>query len=631
MFGILLVAIGVMFSTLASGDDAAQPQLPNILWITAEDMSPTLGCYSDAYAQTPNLDAFARQSTRYSHAFATAPVCSPSRSCLIHGCAATTTGTHSMRSLMPLPENMQGLPALLREHGYYTSNNVKTDYNTADEPEIVRSSWDDSSPTAHWRNRKPDQPFFCVMNLMTTHQSRTMVWPYQQFQDEIQSQLAQDEIHSPADVPLPPYYPDTPVVRKTMARYYDCVTVMDKQVGDLLRQLSDDGLVENTIVLFYSDHGSGMPRHKRALFDSGMRVPLMIRVPQSFAKWAPTAPGHWSDRLVCFSDFAPTVLSLAGIKELPSYVRGRPFLGALATEPRQFVYGHRDRVDEILDTARSVRSRRYLYIRNFIPHRGWNQQNAWCDQGAIRADFYALAKSGKATRAQAQYLNPTRPVEELYDCEADPLNLVNLAGKPENDQRLRQMRSHLFDHLRQSSDLGFVPEIELAKIASERPPMDWVASGDYQIGSCLEAASLVGSTRWPEIESALTDQNVSVRYWGAVACTAADSLSDQLIGFLKGRLTDPSVAVRIEAAGALAHHGKTELGFDVLRDIVSSSNRSETEILYAARTIEMLADPSQRDVMQRLYDRFEHAPGDMAWFIRFSTTGYLSRLPAQEP
>lgn len=621
-------AVALLLGCLAFSHAAERP---NILWITAEDMSPTLGCYGDDYATTPHLDRFAEQSTRYSHAFATAAVCSPSRACLIHGVAATTQGTHPMRSLLPLPTDMKGLPALLRDAGYYTCNNVKTDYNTASEPEIVEASWDESSATADWRDRADGKPFFSVINLMTSHQSRTMVWPYEQFQSEIQSQLMAGEIHSPAAAPVPPYYPDTPLVRKTIARYYDCVTVMDKQVGQILADLQRDGLADDTIVFFYSDHGSGMPRHKRVLYDSGMRVPLMIRFPDRYKTSAPTEAGGWTDRLVCFADFLPSVLSLAGIQSLPDYVTGQPFLGPLQTTPREYVFGHRDRVDEIIDKARSVRSKRYLYIRNFMPHRGWNQQNAWCDQGAIRADFYALAESGQATAAQAQYLNARRPREELYDCETDPLNLNNLADSPKHQPTLREMQLTLARELVRSNDVGFIPEIELKRIAETKPPMlVWKGVMKAFLRRQLEAASFVGTERFENIAYALDAEDPAVRYWGAVACTACDRLPQDLRAALRDRLDDESLAVRIEAAGALVKHGDREEGYEVLDEILTDFDRSPTVLLYASRTVELLADPSRRELMQSLHDRFKNEPGDMAWFIRFSTTGYLNRLPSQE-
>ena len=456
-----------------------------------------------------------------------------------------------MRSRFPLPAEMKGFPSILRQAGYYTTNNVKTDYNSAAEESIIAASWDDNSETADWRGKKTDQPFFSIFNLMTSHQSRTMVWPYEQFKDEVQSQLNASEVHDPAQVPLPPYYPDTPLVRKTVARYYDCVAVMDKQVGEILKQLETAGLAENTIVFFYSDHGSGMPRHKRALFDSGMHVPLLIRFPDKYKHLAPTAAGATIGRLVCFEDFAPTVLSLAEIDSLPDFMRGYAFLGPLDMTEREYTFGHRDRVDEIIDMARSVRSKDYLYIRNFMPHLGYNQQSAWIDQGEIRRDFYALADSGDANPAQAQYLNPRRPREELYDCVADPMNLNNLAESAEHRPTLLKMRDVVRNHVIESRDLGFVPEIEQWRGTKGTTPIEWAKSDGFEVESLLGAAELVGSNDFDAIGHALDHANAAVQYWGAVACSAAASLPDDSARRLTTALEDSSLAVRIEAAGAL--------------------------------------------------------------------------------
>ena len=253
---------------------------PNILWITAEDMSPVLGCYGEKDAVTPHIDQLAQESIKFTNAFASAPVCSPSRSCLIQGALPPSMGTQHMRSGFPLPATFTGFPARLKKEGYYNTNNVKTDYNSGNYQQIIEKSWDESSANAHWRKRaKKEMPFFSVFNLMTSHQSRSMVWPYEKFKNEIQSKIPKEHIHNPQKITLPPYYPDTPIVRKTVARLHDCVTAMDQEVGDILKQLKEDGLAENTIVFFFSDHGSGMPRHKRALLDSGMHVPLLVRFP----------------------------------------------------------------------------------------------------------------------------------------------------------------------------------------------------------------------------------------------------------------------------------------------------------------------------------------------------------------
>ncbi|MDP6718319.1 MAG: sulfatase, partial [Pirellulaceae bacterium] len=453
-----LIFLFLLIDTTFVGGAESDP--PNILWITAEDMSATLGCYGDEYAITPSIDRLSKESVRYTNAFATAPVCSPTRSCLITGCYATSLGTHNMRSAFPVPKSIRGFPTILRDAGYYTTNNVKTDYNTSSWQRIVKESWNDNSDTAHWRKRPAKngkQPFFSIFNLMTSHQSRTMVWTYDRFQREVQSRLTKDEIHDPSKVPLPPYYPDTPVIRRTVARYYDCVSAMDKQVGEILRQLEDDGLADDTIVFFYSDHGSGMPRHKRALLDSGMHVPLLIRFPKKCQHLAPAMPGETVDRLVSFVDFAPAILSLAGL-DIPPHMQGRPFLGKPNSESRDYVYGHRDRVDEVIDMARSVRGKRYLYIRNYMPHLGYNQPTAWPDLGDIRHEFYRLTDPQQMTGPQWHFAGPTRPVEELYDCQSDPLNLNNLADSGEHSKVLNQLRAAHRGHVKKTLDLGFVPE-----------------------------------------------------------------------------------------------------------------------------------------------------------------------------
>ncbi len=274
----------------ASADDPESADRPNILWITAEDLSPDLGCYGNAYATTPYLDQLAQEGVRYTHAFASAPVCSPARSCLITGVYATSLGTQNLRSDFPIPDRIVGFPKFLREQGYYCSNNVKTDYNTADAKRLTQESWDESSATAHWRNRAEGQAFFSVFNLMETHQSRTCVWSFEEFEEKIGSQLTPAARHDPEEAPVPPYYPDIPIVRSTLARYYDCISVMDLKVGQLLKQLEDDGLADSTVVFFYGDHGAGLPRGKRVLFDSGLRVPLLIRVPPRFAHECPRFP-----------------------------------------------------------------------------------------------------------------------------------------------------------------------------------------------------------------------------------------------------------------------------------------------------------------------------------------------------
>ena len=612
---------------------------PNILWITAEDMSPVLGCYGDKFAVTPNIDKLARESVRYTKAFASAPVCSPSRSCLITGCYPTSLSTQQMRSGFAIPKSMRGFPALLRAQGFYTSNNVKTDYNTGNYADIIKASWNESSAPAHWRKR-PDKakPFFSVFNLMTSHQSRSMVWPYARFKEEVQSTLSASAIHDPKKVPVPPYYPDTPLIRRELARFYDCVTAMDIQVGAILKQLEEDGLAGNTIVFFYSDHGSGMPRHKRALLDSGMHVPLIIRFPKKWQHLAPSKPGTTTSRLVSFVDYAPTVLNLLG-QPIPEAMQGEPFLGPNNAKPRRYVYGHRDRVDEVRDLSRSVRDERYLYIRNYMPHLGYNQPTAWPDSGEIRHEFYRMTNKEKMTAAQWHFAGPTRPVEELYDCQADPQNLKNLAGSEAHQKTLKRLRKAHRKHITQTVDLGFLPESEAWEMFSNKTGWELGQRGQVKIASIHKAAAQVGMADESVLTKNLRSKNANVRYWGALGLAHHKALQIETKQLLRNALNDPSPAVRIEAANTLARAGDPKPAIRAL--IKDLEHENLIIVTHAARTIELLGETAlaAKVPMAAALKRAETIrppdtpatvvlPGDkdLAMFVAFSCRAFLDGL-----
>jgi len=594
---------------------------PNILWITCEDMSPNLGCCGDAFATTPNIDRLARQSVRYTNVFVTAPVCSPVRSCLITGVCATTLGTPNLRSRMPIPAEMKGFPSYLRAAGYYCTNNVKTDYNTSNEPAIIKASWDECSAKAHWRGRRAGQRFFSIFNDMTTHQSRTMVWPYEQFRKQIQARLAPAERHDPAKAPLPPYYPDTPVVRRTVARYYDCITAMDKNVGRILKELETDGLADETIVFFYSDHGAGLPRHKRLLLDSGMHVPLLIRFPEKYRHLAPARPGETVDRLLSSVDFPPTVLSLAGVA-IPEYMQGRAFLGRTAARPRRRIYGARDRVDEAFDLARSVRDANWLYVRNYMPHVSYNQPSYYSDLGEIRAEITRLAKAGKLTSpAQRHYAGPTRPLEELYDTANDPHQVHNLAGEAKHKPRLETMREALRRRLLETRDLGFLPELDMAARSRGGTPYEMARrEGAYPLERILAAAELVGTgpDSMPVQIRLLNDTDPAVRYWAAVGLRALGAKARPARDALTAALADASPAVRIEAAWALAELGPAEKPLRLLMKELEGANKRAA--LRAARALEMLGAKARPALaaMKRALAAARKGKGDSNMFIRFA-------------
>ena len=554
--GLVALAVTVLSSYTAR---AAEVDPPNILWITIEDISPHLGCYGDDYAVTPSIDTFARDAVRYSHAFASAPVCSPARSCLITGVYASSLGTQRLRSVFPIPDSIRGFPAYLREAGYHTSNNVKTDYNTSDAKRLIEESWDESSKTATWRGRKEEgQPFFSVINLTTTHQSRASVWSFEEFEEKVGSELGPELRHDPAKAPLPPYYPDTELARRTVARYYDCITLVDRQVGEILNDLESDGLSADTIVFIYSDHGMGLPRGKRNLHDSGLQVPLLIRFPEKWKRLAPAAAGDWVERLVSFVDFPPTMLSILGL-EIPGYMQGRAFLGDAAAEPREYVYGARDRVDEADDVARSVRDGRWLYIRNYMPHLSSMQFERYSDGSDFRREFLRLAGEGKLDAAQMTYAAPRRAVEELYDTTVDPHQVSNLADIGEYEAVLKRMRAEHRRWLRETRDVGLLPEAEAAAIvAAEGVPLYEWARGQAQCpgDAVLDAAGAVGGpVTDAQFAEGMESKDAAVRYWTVMSGAAQAEPSALVRAGLEKSLADESASVRGRGGGRACARG----------------------------------------------------------------------------
>ncbi len=443
----------------------------NILWISCEDTSPTYGCYGDPYAVTPNLDKLAAEGTRYTHAFSAYPVCAPSRSSIITGMYPATIGSHHMRSLAVPPPEVRCFPEYLRAAGYYCTNNAKTDYNF----EAPLTAWDESSNQAHWRNReRADQPFFAVFNLLTTHES--------QYRDPSQeTQRAVERLsfrHDPAKAPVPPYFPDTPVVRRDLANYYDTVSAMDLQVADLLKQLDEDGLRDNTVVFHWGDHGWGLPRGKRWPYDSGTRVPLLVRGPGISA-------GEVNHDLVSLMDLGPTVLSLAG-QAIPKQMQGVPFLGGAKAKAREYVFSARDRMDEAYDMMRAVRDHRFRYIRNYQPGKPYAQHIDYMELMPTMREMRRVYKEsllngphgsgGKLTAAQAKFFAPEKPREELYDSVADPHEIQNLAGDARFAQELARLRAVHEQFMRETGDLGEVPEAEL--VERMRPGGKWQVTAE---------------------------------------------------------------------------------------------------------------------------------------------------------
>jgi len=627
--GVSAAALSLERGLKAAGGQPAPAERPNILWISCEDTSPWLGYCGEAYARTPNLDRLAGEGVHYTNAFASAPVCAPSRFAIITGIYAHSMGTQRLRSKFPVPDSVKGFPTYLRGAGYYCTNNVKTDYNTSAEPRIIRESWDECSAKAHWRNRKPGQPFFAVFNLVETHQGQAFI-------SQADSKVPAAEQHDPAKAPLPPYYPDTALARGTMARVHDCITAMDAHAGAVLAELQADGLKDDTIVFFWPDHGQGIPRGKRTLWDTGLKIPLVIHFPAKYRHLSPTAAGGKCDRLVSLMDFGPTLLSVLGLP-VPSHMQGVAFLGPAAGLPREYVYGARDRVDEVLELSRSVRDKRYLYIRNYMPDLSWNQPETYSDQLPLRREIARLAAEGKLGEAQLTYAGPNKPPEALYDTEKDPpagsprrpgegpWQMKNVAGDLEYAPVLARMKKALREWQVSCRDVGLIHEWQAAKMCEGGRPLCEAAreEKDFALARVLDTAERVGLPgQTEEFVRRLSDADPTVRYWAAVGLRVAGRDAAAAKDALRRALGDSSMPVRVEAAGVLVGQLEDRDALDLLAGIIRS--RDEHAVLHAARTLQLLGEKA-RPVLSAMREAIPQCGEFARWSLEAAVAGLTGK------
>jgi len=548
---VLCVAVACLSAVCAKPQAAWGADRPNVLWVTSEDNGPHLGCYGNKDAVTPNLDALAAKGMRYTNAWSTAPVCAPARTVLITGMWAPSLGAEHMRSQVPLPDHIKVYPTYLREAGYYCTNNSKTDYNVAVN---MKAAWDASSPNAHWKNRAEGQPFFAIFNYTTSHES--------QIRNNINEK---DRIHDPAQVYIPAYHPDAPEVRKDWAQYHDRMTMMDKQCGNTIAQLAEAGVDEDTIIIYYGDHGSGMPRNKRWPYNSGLNVPLIVYVPDKWKHLAPPdyEPGGSSDRLVSFYDLAPTLLATCGV-EPPQHMHGKPFMGKkehVADEP-QYAFGFRGRMDERYDMVRVVRDKRYIYMRHFMPHKVYGQHIAYMFQTPTTRVWKQMFDEGKLNDAQSLFWQ-TKPSEELYDLHADPDEVNNLAESAEHQDTLKRMRKALMNQLHDWRDIGFLPEGQIHSRTNDDTPREMgLDESRYpmkRIVAMAEKASSLKATDTQALLDGFGDRDSAVRYWAAMGL-----LMREAVGVQAGReklhkaLEDEAPIVRVIAAESLGRYGTEE-------------------------------------------------------------------------
>lgn len=554
---ICILIIVAVFSFYGCTDQNDNSKKPNILWLVSEDNSPLLGCYGDEFATTPRLDKLASEGVLYTHAFANAPVCAPARSTIISGMYANSLGTENMRSGYAIPGSIKFFPYYLRKAGYYCTNNAKEDYNMA-KPDSV---WDESSHTAHYKNRGEDQPFFAVFNIGVSHESS--IHRYDSITD-----------HDPSAVPIPPYHPDTDLIRHDWAQYYDRITDMDSIVGIFLDSLDAQGLADNTIVFYYSDHGGVLARSKRFLYETGTHVPFIVRFPDKFQYMAPSGPGSQAHRIISFVDLAPTMLSLAGI-DIPGYMQGHAFLGSQkTTENPEYAFLFRGRMDERYDMMRSVRSQKYRYIRNYMPFRPWGQHLEYLWKAPSARSWEKTYQTGKANETQSRFWQ-VKPPEELYDVENDPYEVHNLAGDPGYQEILKEMRTSCYNHSLAINDVGFIPEGQYATRFGEKPAYEVLRNGNIPLNRIIETANMATSgseANIPGIINRLEDNDPAVRYWAATGCIMFGGKVVKAKPTLQNLLSDPSGEVRIAAAEALYYMNEKGKGLTALIKALDHEN-----------------------------------------------------------
>ena len=587
----------VCFLALSSFRTQASER-PNILWLSAEDIGPHIACFGDPHAITPNLDGLAKRGVRYARTFTTAGVCAPCRSGIITGMYQTTLGTHHMRCSANLPEHIRPFPAYLREAGYYTSNNSKQDYQFKTPADV----WNESGRKAHWRNRKDkDQPFFAVFNFTGCHESGiASAGKYKTVTKDLKSSQRQDAAKLTT---FPPYYPETPAAREDWKRNYELITAMDAWAGNLIGQLKADGLYENTIIFFWSDHGVGLPRGKRWLYDSGTHIPLIVRIPEKYRVGDQGKPGQQTKELVSSIDFGPTVLNLAGI-DVPQHVQGRAFLGENLSTPRDFVFGARDRMDERYDIIRMVRDERFKYIRNYEPLKTFYQYMNTPEKGATMRDLRRLHDAGKLARIPNLFFAPNKPVEELYDCDNDPHELNNLAADPKYAARLKRLRSAHLDWVKRTKDLGLIAEpiiIEREKKIGHRYGILRQGNGDAVSKRVAEVAvqASAGKKALPRLVAALSDEDAAVRYWAATGLGNIGRPARSAKGKVALLLKDDSSVVRTAAARALARMGSPKPALEVLKNELK--NGEQWERLHAAIVLDEM-DEEARPAVKAMHE-----------------------------
>lgn len=550
---------------------------PNILWITIEDTSPQfMGCYGNKAASTPVIDKLASEGIRFTNAFSTGTVCSPSRSTIITGVPTYKMGTGHHRSNYPIPEFIKGFPYYLKQQGYYTSNNEKTDYNIANEKNFIAEAWNESSHTASWAGRDANQPFFSVFNFAESHQSRTMSMPFEWYEKYVWNELPESDRIADDAFDMPPFYNDTPYMRKQFARVYNSIKLTDNRIGELLEKLEEDNLKENTIIFFYADHGEGMPRGKTNGINLGYRVPFVVWFPEKFKHLSPWGKaGTVTNELINFEDLAPTMISLAG-GEIPEYLNGRVFIGDKRSEEKNYILLSSDRADNGPDLIRTMTDGRFVYSRNFMPFMPEMRYIRYIEIADITKHMRADFKNNKLNALQQAPFKP-RPAELLYDIENDIWETKNLVNNPEYEGVLVKMRNQLDKEVLKFKDVLFLPEYEVGLISKTETPYQYrLDSKKYDFEAIYKAASLSGIQGNKTVKKQiklLKSTNKIVRYWAAVGLMSQPGKElKSCKNKLRDALNDNYPPVAITAAAILYTNFESDKAEKILKEHAQSEH-----------------------------------------------------------
>jgi len=497
----------------------------------------------------PNIEALAENGVVFNHAFSQAPVCSVARSTLISGCNAPRIGAqyHRRTELVSLPDGQKMFPEYLREAGYYCTNNSKEDYNIVKGDDV----WDESSKDATYRNRRLGQPFFHVQNFHVTHEGQ-LHFPETDL-TEVPTQTDPESMQ-PHD-----YHPNTPLFRYTYSRYHDLHQRLDEMIGAFIEQMSDDLILENTIIFYYGDHGGVLPGSKGYLYERGVHVPLVVSIPEKFQQLSPYQAGTRANGYVRFIDFGPTVLNLANVP-VPESMDGLPFLGAgiheQEVEARNEVFCYADRFDEKSDFVRSIRVGNYKYIRNYQPFTIDGLQNNYRYRMAAYREWRALFQAGQLDQKQAQFFLP-RPAEGLYHITQDPHELNNIADQDEHTLLLSDLRLKLQSQVKEMPDLSFIPEpVFVAEGLND--PVAYGQIHKQKIADLVDIADLAlvpfRTARSP-LKRWLKSDDALKRYWALVVCSSFGKQAKSLVKSIRNlSLHDEDGLARLRAAEFLCLH-----------------------------------------------------------------------------